>query len=103
MSKSKEKTGEPPQSGVNLENELLKFQERMGVNMENRSGTTKHRYSSFTGTNLPTGFDYKDTIKFTSEWYYKYYRKNVNLYDLTLKQIRDYGKKAQERHLLWAR
>ena len=47
--------------------------------------------------------DYKDTIKFTSEWYYKYYRKNVNLYDLTLKQIRDYGKKAQERHLLWAR
>ena len=47
--------------------------------------------------------DYKDTIKFTSEWYYEYYRRNVNLYDLTLKQVRDYEKMAQERHLLWAR
>ncbi len=47
--------------------------------------------------------DYKETIQFTSEWYYKYYRKNVNLYDLTLQQIRGYEKKAKERHLLWAR
>ena len=51
--------------------------------------------------NWEANLGYEDTIKFTSEWYYKYYRKNVNMYDLTLKQISEYEKTAQERNLAW--
>jgi len=45
--------------------------------------------------------EYKDTIRFTSEWYYNFYKNNVNILDKTLEQISEYETKAKEKELLW--
>lgn len=45
--------------------------------------------------------DYKETIKYTSQWYYKFYKENQNLLDLTVKQISDYEKTAKNQKLAW--
>ena len=46
--------------------------------------------------------DYKDTIKFTSEWYYDFYKTNQNMLDKTLSQIEEYENMAKEKGLLWS-
>jgi len=40
--------------------------------------------------NWHSTLEYKDTIKFTSEWYYDFYEKSTNMYNRTLKQIEEY-------------
>ena len=46
--------------------------------------------------------EYKDTIKFTSEWYYDFYKnKDKNILDKTLEQISEYEDMASNRGLQW--
>ncbi len=44
---------------------------------------------------------FDDTIELTAQWYKHYYNRKRDLYDFTLEQIKQYHKKAQERHLPW--
>jgi CDP-glucose 4,6-dehydratase len=45
--------------------------------------------------------DYKDTIRFTSEWYYDFYNTNNNILDKTLEQIVEYENMAKHKGLKW--
>ncbi len=45
---------------------------------------------------------YKDTIRFVSEWYYKFYREKHDLFELTLNQIKEYESMAEKNNLVWA-
>jgi CDP-glucose 4,6-dehydratase len=46
--------------------------------------------------------EYKDTIRFTSEWYYDYYKnKDKSILDKTLEQIEEYESMAKEKVLKW--
>jgi CDP-glucose 4,6-dehydratase len=44
---------------------------------------------------------YKDTIKFTSEWYYNFYKSDKNILDKTISQISEYEHMAKEKGLVW--
>ena len=44
---------------------------------------------------------YKDTIRFTSEWYYDFYNSDKNILDKTLEQISEYETMAQNKGLIW--
>lgn len=46
---------------------------------------------------------YDDTIRFTSEWYYDFYRKEIDMYSQTMVQIQEYELKAKEKELLWTK
>ena len=46
--------------------------------------------------------DYRDTIKFTSEWYYDYYKKDSDMMSKTISQINEYQNTAYEKRLSWA-
>lgn len=51
---------------------------------------------------LPT-LQYNDLIKFTGEWYYRFYfLDQANLYDFTEEQIRSYEKNAFQKGINWA-
>ena len=45
--------------------------------------------------------EYKETIKFTSEWYYNFYKKHVDMMEFTLSQITEYEKMAMNKALKW--
>ena len=45
--------------------------------------------------------DYPETIKFTSEWYYAFYKKSEDMYQKTVQQIEAYETKALHKGLLW--
>ena len=45
--------------------------------------------------------EYKETIRFTSEWYYDFYHSNANILDKTLKQIEEYETIAKNKGLKW--
>ncbi|MEN4044807.1 CDP-glucose 4,6-dehydratase [Sulfurimonas sp. NWX367] len=45
--------------------------------------------------------EYKDTIRFTSEWYYDFYNNNNNILEKTLEQINEYESMAKTRGLQW--
>jgi CDP-glucose 4,6-dehydratase len=45
--------------------------------------------------------EYKDTIKFTSEWYYDFYNKKVDMLDKTIDQICEYEYMARNKRLQW--
>lgn len=46
--------------------------------------------------------NYAKTVKFVSEWYYKFYRaKETNMYDFTLLQIKQYENYAKEERIKW--
>ena len=45
--------------------------------------------------------EYKDTIRFTSEWYYDFYKSNKNILDKTIEQISEYEKIAKDKVLIW--
>ncbi len=47
--------------------------------------------------------EYKETIRFTSTWYYDFYKTNKNIFDITIKQISEYETLAQEKVLLWTK
>jgi CDP-glucose 4,6-dehydratase len=44
--------------------------------------------------------EYKDTIKYTSEWYYDYYQSSL-MFDKTLSQISEYENYAKGKNLKW--
>lgn len=45
---------------------------------------------------------YKDTIKFTSEWYFEFYNKKENsILDKTMEQINQYELNAQNKGIVW--
>lgn len=45
--------------------------------------------------------NYRETVKFTVDWYWKYYSLNKNVFNITLKQIEDYIQLASERGQVW--
>lgn len=45
--------------------------------------------------------EYKDTIRFTSEWYYDFYNSNSNILNKTLEQISEYENMAKDKELNW--
>lgn len=45
--------------------------------------------------------EYKDTIQFTSSWYYDYYRTDKSIYEKTLEQIHEYETMAKDKALKW--
>lgn len=45
--------------------------------------------------------EYKDTIRFTSEWYYDFYKSNNNILDKTIEQISEYENMAKDKGLAW--
>ena len=45
--------------------------------------------------------DYKATIKFTSEWYYDFYKTNNSILDKTIDQISEYENIAKYKRLKW--
>jgi CDP-glucose 4,6-dehydratase len=45
--------------------------------------------------------EYKNIIKFTSEWYYNFYKNNVDIHSFTLNQISEYEKLAKDKKLSW--
>ena len=45
--------------------------------------------------------EYKDTIRFTSEWYYDFYNSDKNIFDKTLEQISEYENMAKSKELVW--
>ena len=45
--------------------------------------------------------DYKETIKFTSMWYYDFYKNGVNMMDKTIQQISEYENIAKSKDLKW--
>ena len=45
--------------------------------------------------------EYKDTIKFTSEWYFDFYKTDKNILNKTLEQIEEYESMAKQKGLKW--
>ena len=45
--------------------------------------------------------EYEDTIKFTSEWYYDFYKSEKDIFDKTLEQILEYENMAKHKELHW--
>jgi len=45
--------------------------------------------------------EYKDTIRFTSEWYYEYYQDKKTMLNKTIEQIAEYEDMALKKGLLW--
>ncbi len=48
-----------------------------------------------------SSLEYRDTIRFTSEWYYDFYKRDIDIYSKTIKQIEEYENIAKERGLIW--
>lgn len=44
---------------------------------------------------------YKECVRMVGEWYYSFYKTDMNMHDLTLNQIALYEHMAQERKLIW--
>ncbi|RUM69072.1 MAG: CDP-glucose 4,6-dehydratase [Sulfurospirillum sp.] len=47
--------------------------------------------------------EYDQTIRFTSEWYYDFYKNSVDMYAKTMEQITEYEAIAKQRDLLWTK
>ena len=45
--------------------------------------------------------NYEETIRFTSEWYYDFYNKDVSIYEKTISQIEEYEFLANQKLLKW--
>ena len=45
--------------------------------------------------------EYQEVIKFTSEWYYDYYKSDKNMLDKTVEQISEYEDMANDKGLEW--
>ena len=46
---------------------------------------------------------YTECVRFVSEWYYSFYREEKNMYEVTLQQIGDYERLAEERAIAWSK
>lgn len=47
--------------------------------------------------------NYKETIKFTSEWYYNYYKNDLDTFQYTIAQISEYENSAIKSDIIWAK
>lgn len=47
--------------------------------------------------------DYAQTIRFTSEWYYGFYKTEKNMFDRTVEQIAEYENLAKQKELSWTK
>lgn len=47
--------------------------------------------------------DYQETIRFTSEWYYDFYKSNVDVYAKTIGQIVEYEQAAHNKGFEWTK
>ncbi|MGE6568334.1 CDP-glucose 4,6-dehydratase [Shewanella vesiculosa] len=45
---------------------------------------------------------YNECVKLVSEWYYSFYKKEVDMFEFTMKQIQCYENSAVNRNLTWA-
>ena len=45
--------------------------------------------------------DYFETVRFTSDWYYDFYKNGVDMLDKTLEQINEYEQKAKSLGIKW--
>jgi len=45
---------------------------------------------------------YSECVKFVSEWYYSFYKKDIDMLELTMAQIQGYEDSAVKRNLIWA-
>ena len=48
-----------------------------------------------------SNLEYRDTIRFTSEWYYDFYKRDIDIYSKTIEQISQYESMAKEKGLKW--
>ena len=48
-----------------------------------------------------SNLEYKDTIRFTSEWYYDFYKSKKNIFEKTIEQISTYEAMAVKKELEW--
>jgi len=46
---------------------------------------------------------FKETVKFTSQWYQKYYNGDVNMLQFTFDQIKEYCTYAEKKNLMWVK
>ena len=53
--------------------------------------------------NWQATLEYEDTIRFTSQWYYDFYKTKKNMYEKTIEQIDEYELKAKSRKLEWTK
>lgn len=51
--------------------------------------------------NWQATLDYKETIKFTSEWYYYFYKTDKSILDKTIEQISEYENMAKQKGRKW--
>jgi CDP-glucose 4,6-dehydratase len=56
---------------------------------------------AFNYFNWQANLEYKDNIKFTSEWYFDFYKNDKNMFDKTNEQITEYENMAKEKGLKW--
>lgn len=56
---------------------------------------------AFISLKWKANLNYNDTIKFTSEWYYDFYKTKKKMLNKTLEQIEEYEKMAIENSLKW--
>jgi len=45
--------------------------------------------------------NYMECVRFVSQWYYSYYKKDIDMYELTLSQINQFEDFATQRDLIW--
>jgi len=56
---------------------------------------------AFSCLNWQANLNFKETIKFTSEWYYDFYKTDKKILNKTLEQITEYENIAKEKNLKW--
>ena len=47
--------------------------------------------------------EYKETVRFTSDWYYDFYKNKIDMYTKTISQIEEYETFACKQDLLWTK
>ena len=50
-----------------------------------------------------SSLEYTQTIRFTSEWYYDFYKNSADMYAKTMEQIAEYEEIANKRELSWTK
>jgi CDP-glucose 4,6-dehydratase len=51
--------------------------------------------------NWQANLEYQEVIKFTSEWYYDFYKSDQNMFDKTVSQINEYKEIAYKKKISW--
>jgi len=51
--------------------------------------------------NWQANMDFKQTVKFTGEWYYDFYNNEKSIFDKTISQINEYEVMAKKKGLVW--